>query len=254
MSERDRRIERLLRELERRQAQFVRDPAAVERQIDRLDELATQMERLEERIEEALTDEAPELVLDAGEQVCFPGFDGFVAGVALCPEAVPAEEWLEAVWEAEPELDRIVAGNAAARAETHAVLTERVGQVGRVLEEDPAAYEPSFGIDPDTGEVYWERWVLGFERALRFRPEAWAAVALGDGDAAAAVSTMLSLYGVAADIGELSDGLDEAALDLAPELISVAVVILGMWRGGSRTPDTGDWTAPWPDPGTARPH
>ncbi len=254
MSERERRIGRLLQKLERHQAQFAREQAAVDREIDRLDGLAAEMERLEERIEEALTDEAPELAVDAGEEMCFPGFDGFVAGVALCPEAVPAAEWLAAVWEAEPELDRIVAGNAAARAETHAVLTERVEQVGRVLEEDPAAYEPSFGMDPDTGEVYWERWVLGFERAMRLRPEAWAAVALGEGDAAAAVSTMLSLYGVAADIGELADGLDETAIDLAPELISVAVVILGMWCGGSRTPDTGGWTAPWPDPGTARPH
>ena len=89
---------------------------------------------------------------------------------------------------------------------------------------------------------------------MRLRSDAWAAVALVEAsDAAAAVSMLLSLYGVAADIRELSRGLEEPALDLAPELIAVAVLILGAERE-SRILDTGGWVAPWPDKGTARRH
>ena len=243
MSGRERRSKWLLEALERRQAQPDREEAAKARDKDRL---AARVEALAE----GLPDRAAEAVV----QACFPGFDGFVAGVALCPEAIPAAEWLEAAWAAEPELDRIMAGNAAARSEVRKGLTERLEQVTGQLAEDPAGYLPSFGIDADTGDAVWEPWVLGFERAMRLRRDAWAAVALVEAsDAAAAVSMLLSLYGVAADIGELSRGLEEPALDLAPELIAVAVLILGAERE-SRILDTGGWVAPWADNETARRH
>ncbi len=243
MSERGRHSKWLLEALERRQAQSDRDEAAQAREKD----------RLAARVE-ALADGLPDGAGEADATVCFPGFDGFVAGVALCPTPIPAAEWLAAAWAAEPELDRIMAGDTVARLEVRKGLAERLEQVTGQLAEDPAGYVPAFGIDADTGEAVWEPWVLGFERAMRLRRDAWAAVALVEAsDAAAAVSMMLSLYGVAADIGELSRGLEEPALDLAPELIAVAVLILSAERG-YRTLDTGGWTAPWPDNGTARRH
>ena len=233
MSGRERRSNWLLEALKRRQAQSDRDEAA--------------------RVE-ALADGLPDGAGEADAAVWLPGFDGFVAGVALCPESIPAPEWLAAAWTAEPELDRIMAGDTAARLEVRKGLAERLEQVAGQLAEDSAGYVPAFGIDADTGDAVWEPWVLGFERAMRLRRDAWAAVALAEtSDAAAAVSMLLSLYGVAADIGELSDGLEEPALDLAPELIAVAVLILGAERE-SRILDTGGWVAPWPDNGTARRH
>ena len=105
------------------------------------------------------------LSLDAdSDAMLLSQFDGFVAGLACCPELVAPSEWLPVVL-GEPDEDAPVF-----ESEDHAghVTSLLLTHYDQVLDDLAAgAYAPIYDVDAD--EVLWETWVSGFDQAMRLR-------------------------------------------------------------------------------------
>jgi len=151
---------------------------------------------------------------DHGEEVLVPTqLDGLVAGVAVCPEPVPAEEWIAAAlgppgeaWFESPEEAQ----------ETRALLVAWHNDVLRRLGR-PGGYAPLLDDDLD-GSPLWEMWMEGFRRALALRPGAWDAFA--EGEAAASLTRLRRLCAIAAQGPEPLDAEAHALDAEAPTLIA----------------------------------
>ena len=91
-------------------------------------------------------------------------FDGFVAGLLVCPEMILPSEWLPIVWG--EEIAPHFADMEQATATLDAVMAH-YNRVARGLAKTPADYEAVYDKDPLTGDLMWEPWITGFERAMQ---------------------------------------------------------------------------------------
>ena len=159
--------------------------------------------------------------------------DGYVAGIAVCPEAVAPSEWLPAVWGG---AGAASFGGARREAEVHAVIAH-YQRVARSLSLSPGDYTPLYEVVDGGTEPLWGLWIEGFVRAMALRAGAWERVRQGfDREAAAS----LAMIGALHDIGLGRSALDEAAVAemerTAPDLIPTFVQTLkpwSAWRGGA---------------------
>ncbi len=162
--------------------------------------------------------------------------DGFVAGLAVCPDAVASAEWLPLALG-----DRTVAGEPAdgiaLRDRADLMLAHR-DAVDRTLGESHGCYRPVFDVDPRCGDILWELWADGFGRAMALRPDAWVALTPGlahdpaDGEAVRALAGLAALVAIATCAGLADpDSPTVAALtEAAPTLIPGWVGTLHGWR------------------------
>ena len=92
---------------------------------------------------------------------------------------------------------------------------------------DPGLYEPIYGADPNSDGLLWEPWISGFERAMRFKPDAWERIIESDDEDAASSLGMIII------MNEFYEGefeLDEDAIDkIGPDLIPQMVRTLNDW-------------------------
>ena len=159
--------------------------------------------------------------------------DGYVAGVAVCPEEVAPSEWLPAVWGG---AGAVSFGGARREAEVHAVIAH-YQRVARSLYLSPGDYTPLFEVGEGGTEPLWGLWIGGFVRAMGLRSGAWERVRQGfDREAAASLAMIGALHDF--DLGR--PALDEAAVAemgrIAPVLIPSFVQTLkpwSAWRGGA---------------------
>ena len=157
--------------------------------------------------------------------------DGYVAGVAVCPEAVAPSEWLPAVWGG---AGAASFGGARREAEVRAVIAH-YQRVARSLCLSPGDYTPLYEVgDGGTGPL-WGLWIGGFVRAMALRAGAWERIRQGvDREAAASLAMIGALHDI--DLGR--SALDEAAVAemerIAPDLISSFVQTLKPWSAWRR--------------------
>lgn len=102
------------------------------------------------------------------ESMLLSEFDGFLAGIAVCPELIPPSEWLPVVWgggdplfDDEEQMQFIV----------KAIMDHYNDVVGSLARGN---YCPIYDVDEDDS-CLWETWILGFGKALFLRPQAWDA-------------------------------------------------------------------------------
>ena len=142
--------------------------------------------------------------------------DGFVAGLVVLPDTVPAAEWLPQVWGAGTVFENIEEAR-----EMELSLLRHYNGVALTLEEDPEQYRPLLEKDERTGAgVVWKPWIIGFARAMRLRPGGWARIeSSNELNVQESVQVSQKLYDAAKGMSELEpEGLD--LLDnLAPMLI-----------------------------------
>ena len=94
--------------------------------------------------------------------------DGYLAGVLIAPEPIPADEWLPAIFadllpEALPDGDTFAVLNE--------LITARHDEIAAELATD--RYQPLYEVDDIDQSVMWEIWLAGFERAMAMRVPAW---------------------------------------------------------------------------------
>jgi uncharacterized protein len=162
-------------------------------------------------------------------------FDGFVAGLLLCPELIKPGEWLSHVWGAgegkEPVFENLDHVNAVL-----ALVMEHYNDVAATLFERPDRYAPLFAVDPNSGEILWECWIEGFEKAVKLRPHAWRGCLDADRETAAAMSGLLMLADVARADPRFSEEEIDAITATAHGRIGDWVVTLNEWRLADNAP------------------
>ena len=178
-------------------------------------------------------------------------FDGFCAGLIVCPEMIPPSEWLSLVWgeDAAPSFPSLEAYQSALDQ-----VMAHYNRVVRSLSPPSSGFLPVLDVDPMSGETLWEFWIEGFERAMALRPESWEAIVESDDEeAAASISLILVLYQISKGTSELEETAVDELEAKAPDLIPPLVEALNAWtksrRGASAQPTSANlnWT-----PGTGR--
>jgi uncharacterized protein len=170
-------------------------------------------------------------LLALGEETMLPEeLDGFIAGVHVRPEVIPPSEWLPVVWgltddEAAPIFDTVAHMNKMLT-----LVMEHYNDIAKKLFETPERCAPLFAIDDRNGEVLWELWIEGFEKAVKLRPEAWRPLRDADMETAKAMSGQLTLADVARRDERFSKLEYDALEATAHERIGPFVLALNEWR------------------------
>jgi uncharacterized protein len=169
-----------------------------------------------------------ELLALGEETMLLEELDGFIAGLLTCPELVTPSDWLPVVWHEDRTDQQPVFENLDHANRLLGLVMEHYNSVARTLMERPDRYSPLFSVDTRNGDILWELWIEGFEKAVALRPAAWKALLDADVDTAAAMSGMLMLADIARGEKEVKDrDMLQAA---APDKIADWVVTLNEWR------------------------
>jgi uncharacterized protein len=169
-------------------------------------------------------DELEQALLALGDRVMvLEEFDGFVAGLLVCPELIRGGDWIAAAF-------GFGGGQSPFTDIDHAnailgLVQDYYNSVVVTLMDNPEDYCPLIPIDEQSGEVIWELWIDGFAAAVDLRPEAWQTLLQGEGEPAIAMAGMMML--IEAARGEEPDPEKSAALGkAAPTMIPEWVVTL----------------------------
>jgi uncharacterized protein len=154
--------------------------------------------------------------------------DGFIAGLLACPELIMPRDWLPVVWHEDSTDQQPVFENLDHANRVLGLVMEHYNNVARTLMERPDRYSPLFSVDTLNGDILWELWIEGFEKAVALRPATWKKLLDADVDTAAAMSGMLLLADIARGEKELDDR--DPILTAAPDKIADWVVTLNEWR------------------------
>ena len=157
-------------------------------------------------------------------------FDGFCAGLIVCPEMIPPSEWLPRVWGSTglPDLE-----TDDALQTTLDLIMDHHNAVARSLMPPEVDYGPVLEHDTRTDETIWEMWVSGFERAMRLRLDEWEQIVEGeDEEASASVTMMLTLHDIAEGDSDLPESAIAELREKAPDLITDMVIALNRWTKG----------------------
>ena len=178
---------------------------------------------------------------EESEAMVLSQLDGFVAGLVVCPEPIPAEEWLPEVWGDDASDEAVLAlfGDAERVTAVVGLILQHHAETARVLAEQPDDYGPIYDVapetqdaDPDDGEVMWQGWVLGFQSALALRPEIWEPLFEADEDdpARQALDALMALHDIATGESDLPPDTLAEMEAAAPDLLPALVISLGAWR------------------------
>jgi len=169
-----------------------------------------------------------ELLALGEEAMLFEELDGFIAGLLVCPELIKPSEWLPVVWGSvgeAPTFDSIDHLNRVL-----ALVMEHYNEVAKRLFEKPESYAPRFAIDDRNGDVLWELWIEGFEKAVKLRPNIWQSLLDADMETAKALSGLLVLADIARRDERFSKLEYDALASTAHEYIGPFVLALNEWR------------------------
>jgi len=157
-------------------------------------------------------------------------FDGFVAGILVCPEMIMPGEWLPLVWGEDhtPNFDTMD--------QAQTVMDKVMGHYNRVaqdLAKPVPEYEAVYEIDPNSGETLWEPWISGFEQAMQLRVDCWEATLDSmDEEVRSTIPMILALHEINIGTSELDDAAIDELDEIAPDLIPDMVLSLNDWTKG----------------------
>jgi uncharacterized protein len=193
------------------------------------DKPASGLSRQERKLSQALLDLHDEAML-------IEELDGYLAGILVCPQTLPPSLWLPRVWNSdggdEPVFEDLDHVN-----KVMGLVMDHYNAIATTLFERPETYGPLFATDNRNGDVLWEFWIEGFEKAVKLRPEAWKPLLTADLDTVRAWSGLMNL----ADVARADPRFSEAEIDKisadAHTRISGWVLDLNDWRLANLSPD-----------------
>ncbi|MCK9534406.1 MAG: YecA family protein [Pseudomonas sp.] len=149
---------------------------------------------------------------------------GYLTALSICPEVVPVEEWIEALFAEAPHYR-----DAAEEADITAALLQLKAQIERQLASDDDMVLP---CDLDLGEVADDSdlrgWCVGFMEGIFLREEVWFE------DAEDEVSELLlpimvasGLFDEQPDFAEIAKDLDlvDSMVDQIPEVLTALFLL-----------------------------
>jgi uncharacterized protein len=180
-----------------------------------------------------------ELLALGEETMLLEELDGFIAGLLVCPDLIKPGEWLPIVWnrdsaDQQPAFDNLDHVNRVL-----GLVMEHYNSVARTLMERPDRYSPLFSVDTRNGDILWELWIEGFEKAVELRPEAWQKLLNANADTATAMRGMMTLAEVGCRDQHLPQKELDAIIATAPDNIARWVVTLNAWRLANSQPMQG---------------
>lgn len=149
---------------------------------------------------------------------------GYLTALSICPEPIPAEEWIEALF-AEPPSYR----DADEEADITAGLLQLKAQIERQLASDDDMVLPcelDLGEEPDDSDL--RGWCVGFMEGIFLREEVWFE------DAEDEVSELLlpimvasGLFDEQPDFAEIAKDLDlvDSMVDQIPEVLTALFLL-----------------------------
>jgi len=145
------------------------------------------------RLDGALAD------LPVEEPMLLTELDGFLTGLIVCPEPIPADKWMTVIWGVE--VDGVPPFDDPLDVQWFVKAVEaRRDEIARDLSR--GKLQPILDVDERDGEVLWEYWIDGFSDAVALRPDAWDAAA-ADAGWANPWHHLLALIAIARDESEL---------------------------------------------------
>jgi uncharacterized protein len=172
-----------------------------------------------------------------GEEAMLIGeFDGFVAGLLVCPELISPNEWLPIVWNRDDQdgpsgFDDLDHANSV-----FGLIMDHYNDVVLTLMKRPERYRPLFPVDGRNGDIIWELWIEGFDQAISLRPAAWQKLLDADPDTAAAMLGMLALTDIVRGEHDIPREHVDSLTKAAPDLIPGWIVTLNTWRIANSQP------------------
>jgi uncharacterized protein len=141
---------------------------------------------------------------------------------------IPPSAWPPLVWNGggdHPVFDNLVHAN-----KVMGLVKEHYNAVASALFERPGDYAPIFPIDRRNGDVLWQIWIEGFDRAVKLRPAAWSPLMAADSRTAQAWRGLMNLIEVAGAELPLSSEQYDALSASALDKIAGWVLDLNDWR------------------------
>jgi uncharacterized protein len=171
-----------------------------------------------------------ELLALGEETMLIEELDGFIAGLMVCPDLIKPGEWLPIVWgqdraDPQPAFDNLDHVNRVL-----GPVMEHYNDVARALMNRPDRYSPLFAVDERNGDILWEPWIEGFEKAVNLRPGTWQKLLNTDANTATAMRGMLTLADIARGDQRLQRKDRDALTATAPDDIARWIVTLNEWR------------------------
>lgn len=180
-----------------------------------------------------------ELLALGEETMLIEELDGFIAGLLVCPELIKPGDWLPIVWgrdgdDPQPNFDNLDHVNRVL-----GLLMEHYNDVARTLIERPDRYSPLFAVDKRYGDILWELWIEGFEKAVNLRPASWQKFLNTDVNTATAMRGMQTLIDIVCGDPNMPRMEHDTLIDTAPDDIARWVVALNDWRLANYRPMQG---------------
>jgi len=178
------------------------------------------------------------IVTDEGDGMMLSEFDGFCTALVIGPDVILPSEWLKVVWGGEgvPEFT-----DEQQMQRTFDLLMGHYNEVVNLLSEPNVTFSPVYDQDEKTGDVYWESWVSGFERAMRLRPDAWSDLyddteGTDAEDVGRSVLIMLELSAFIEGHSKMTDAQLAVLTENVPETIADVVFNIQHWTSTQRQP------------------
>jgi uncharacterized protein len=171
-----------------------------------------------------------ELLALGEEAMLLEELDGFIAGLLICPDMIKPGAWLPIIWsrgggDQQPAFDDLDHANRVL-----GLVMEHYNDVARTLMEHPERYSPLFSVDTRNGDILWELWIGGFEKAVKLQPAAWQKLLNADADTAVAMRGMQTLVDIACADQYMPRKDNDEINETAPDNIARWVVTLNNWR------------------------
>jgi uncharacterized protein len=180
-----------------------------------------------------------ELLALGEETMLIEELDGFIAGLLVCPELIKPGEWLPIVWGRDGDDPQRNFDNLEHVNRVLGLLMEHYNDVARTLIERPDRYSPLFAVDKRNGDILWELWIEGFEKAVSLRPASWRKLLNTDVDTATAMRGMRTLIDIACGDPNLPKQDRDSLITTAPGDIARWIVALNDWRLANYRPIQG---------------
>ncbi len=185
-----------------------------------------------------------ELLALSEDTMLLEELDGFMAGLLVCPDLIKPGEWLPIVWNRDGEESQPVFADLDHANKVLGLIMEHYNGIARTLMENPGRYRPLFPIDERNGDILWELWVEGFDKAVKLRPTVWQNLLNADAETAAAMRGMMSLADLVRG-DHATPQIDRDALTAAaPDNIARWVSTLNTSRIANYRPPPGATTVP----------
>jgi uncharacterized protein len=180
-----------------------------------------------------------ELLNRSEEVMLFEELDGFIAGIVCCPELIKPSEWLPVVWGRTDDKSAPVFENLEDANRVIALVMGHYNHVAVTLSKTPDRYSPRFAEDDRNGDILWELWIEGFEKAMKLRPTAWLPLLEADAEISDAVRGILTLTEVSRRDEGIPEARREELQEIAHELIGPWVIAINEWRMENYSSETG---------------